>query len=98
MGKKENEMETKKRQLKHKEPNKAALKIGDTNLHFQKFLIKYFQKLPFIKWHSKNLHLEFQSIPNQKALTTVSPQPQTSNNAGKALPLGRKYAKEWYNF
>lgn len=42
-------METKKRQLKHKEPNKAALKIGDPNLHFQKFLIKYFQKLPFIK-------------------------------------------------
>lgn len=46
---KRNEMETKKRQLKHKEPNKAALKIGDPNLHFQKFLIKYFQKLPFIK-------------------------------------------------
>lgn len=42
-------METKKRQLKHKEPNKAAFKIFDTNLHFQKFLIKYFQKLPFIK-------------------------------------------------
>lgn len=47
--KKKNEMETKERQLKHKKPNKAALKIGDTNLHFQKFLIKYFQKLPFIK-------------------------------------------------
>lgn len=34
---------------KHKEPNKAAFKTVDTNLHFQKFLIKYFQKLPFIK-------------------------------------------------
>lgn len=30
-------METKKTHLKHKEPNKAAFKIVDINLHFQKF-------------------------------------------------------------
>lgn len=31
-------MKWKLRQLKHKKPNKAALKIGDANLHFQKVL------------------------------------------------------------
>jgi hypothetical protein len=42
--------------------------------------------------------LEFQNIPNQKALSTVSPQPQTSNNAGKALMLEENIPREWYNF